>query len=125
MTASLRTQLRAAQYDQQRLESGIEDNLFLCAATPSNGTEPIAEIDSGWSIQKEEDRIAGTQFIAVRIVETDVNQEKLTASIMRKVCSLLIGQRRYNIDNKVDPFEEPRMWLIQCNPTGEVVASDS
>lgn len=119
--ASLKTQTRAAQFNSMRQTEGITGELALYAVS-ATGYSLLALISDGWFAQKETDRVDGTQFLAVRIAETDANLALLTESVVRTVASVGIGSRRYKNNSKVDPLEDPRLWLLKCEPTGEVVS---
>lgn len=123
MSASLDTLDEAAQYDAERTMAGFPNELFLYGATPETGLQALTAnpISSGWFPQRERDQIEGTQFLAVRIAETDENLAVLTPLIMSQVAALGIAGLRYKIKDKIDPFEEPRVWMMKCSPTGEVV----
>lgn len=118
---SLRIALRAAQYDHYRLEKGIVGDLVICGITPSDGNGELGVITASWKPQLEKDRIDGTQYFAVRIVETEANAVILLPALVRKISSVIFMGKRHKTHAKVDPFAEPREWLLQCNPTGEGV----
>lgn len=116
--ATTRTDLRAAQYDFLRITEGITGNLVLASAT-ATGYTSLATITAGWFAQTEEDRIDGTQYLAIRIAETDANLALITSTISNQVAALTMMSRRYKLRAKHDPMEDPRVWKFQCDPTGE------
>lgn len=121
MSATLKTDLRAAEFDSLRITEGISGNLTLYKVT-STGYTLLDTISAGWFAQRERDQIEGTQFLAVRVVETDANLAKITATVDDQVAAVGIMSKRYKLKSKVDPFDDPRLWLFQCDPTGETLS---
>ncbi len=116
--ASLKTKARAAQFDSLRITNAITGNLTLYSVS-ATGYSLIATITSAWFAQHETDRIDGTQFLAVRIVETDTNLGIMTATVVRTIAAVGINGLRYKNNSKINPLEDPRLWLLRCEPTGE------
>ena len=117
--ASLLTNLRANQLNSLRTTQGIPGSLSLHSVSATGYTE-IATIESGWFAQRETDQIDGTQFLAARIVETDINLELLTAAA-QTVAAIAFNGFRYKCNSTIAPLEEPRVWMLRCEPTGEAV----
>lgn len=118
--ATLKTDARAANFDALRLSQAITGNLTLYAAS-ATGYTLLATITASWFPQIEEDRIDGTQFLAVRVVETDANLALITGAINERIAAVGFMSKRYKVRAKHDPLEDPRLWKFQCDPTGEAV----
>jgi hypothetical protein len=118
--ASIKTNLRASQYDSLRESCGITGNLTLYRAT-ATGYTLLTTVTAGWFSQRERDQIEGTQFLAVRIAETDANLAQMISTVVKGVAAVGIMSLRYKTKAKVDPMEDPRLWLFQCDPTGEAI----
>lgn len=120
MPASLKTVLRAGQFDSLRESEAITGSLTLYRAT-ATGYTLLATIETGWFGQRERNETTGEQFMAVRIAETDENFELITSTINLGIAAIGMMSRRYKARGKIDPMEDPRVWIIQCDPTGETV----
>lgn len=118
--ASLKTGLRAAQFDYLRTSEAITGNLTLYQAT-ATGYTLLATISDGWFAQRERDQIEGTQFYAVRVAETDANLALITSTVNKRIAACGVMGFRYKVKSKVDPTEDPRVWIFQCDPIGETV----
>lgn len=116
--ASLKTDLRALEFDSLRTSEGVTGNLTLYQAT-ATGYTLLATISGGWFAQRERDQIEGMQFLAVRVAETSTNLALITSSIEDKSASVGIMSKRYKLKSLLPPMDDPRLWLFQCDPTGE------
>lgn len=115
---TLKTGLRAAQYDSLRASEGITGDLIIQKAT-ATGYDSFVPITRGWFAQRERDQISGDQFLAVRVVMTDPNVELLTATITNAMSACAVQGLRYKIKSKVAPLGDPAVWTLLCDPTGE------
>jgi hypothetical protein len=122
VSASLDTNLEAAQYDADRALLRLPDDLLLYSTTPAAGFGQPVTISSGWTTGREKDPLDGTQFYAVRIAMTDANAAILTAAVRRSLSAISIGNLRYIKKDVVPEFEEPLVLIIQAEPTGEKLA---
>lgn len=118
--ATLKTDLRAAQFDWLRTSEGITGSLVLYRATVT-GYTTLATISAGWFGQRERDQLDGAQFFVVRIAETTANLTLITSTINDGVAAAGVMGLRYKVKGKIDPIEDPRVWIFQCDPTGETV----
>src|SRR5262245_45360738 len=118
MPASLKTKARAAQFDSLRSTTGITGNLTLYSVS-ATGYPLIATLSAGWYAQHETNQIDGTQCLAVRVAETDANLGIMTATVVKTIAAIGINSLRHKVNSKVDPLEDPRLWLLRCEPTGE------
>ena len=116
--ASLKTDLRAEQFNALRESQGITGNLSLYGAT-AIGYERLAIVLDGWFAQRERDQLDGAQFMAVRIAETDANLVLVTSDVSKGIAAAEYMGSRYKVKGKIDPIEDPRIWIFQCDPTGE------
>lgn len=115
--ATLKANLRAAQFDSLRRTEGISGDLALYQATATDYTA-LAVITGGWFVQRERDAISGDQFLAVRVVMTDANAALLATTSTQMAAAVIMGSR-YKIKAKVAPLGDPAIWMLQCDPTGE------
>lgn len=115
---TLKTGLRAAQYDSLRRSTGIIGDLTIHKAI-ATGYESQVTITAGWFAQRERDNISGEQFLAVRIVMTNQNVELLTTGITNAMAACAVQGLRYKIKSKVAPLGDPGVWTLLCDPTGE------
>lgn len=122
MSATLETNLRAAQFDAMRQVQGLPAELKLYSTSPESGYRAPITISAGWTAAREKDTLDGTQFYAVRIAETDANLAILTEAVVRKLSAIGIGNLRHIKKDLIYPFENPRVWIIHAEPMGEKIS---
>ena len=116
--ATIKTDLRALQFDSLRTTEAITGNLTLYQAT-ATGYTLLDTITGGWFAQREKDLVDGAQYFAVRVAETDANLALITSTVNKRIAACGVMGLRYKVKVKVDPTEDPRVWIFQCDPTGE------
>lgn len=119
--ATLKTDLRAAQFDSLRTSEGITGSLTLYRAT-ATGYALLATLTAGWFAQREADQLEGAQYMVIRIAETDANLALITSTINKGIAAAGVMNNRYKIKGKIDPAEDPRVWILRCDPTGEALS---
>lgn len=119
--ATLKTDLRAAQFDSLRTSEGITGNLTLYRAT-STAYTLLATISAGWFAQRERDQLDGAQYMVIRIAGTTANLALITSTVNSGIASAGFMSNRYKVKGKIDPTEDPRVWILQCDPTGEALS---
>jgi hypothetical protein len=118
MSATLKTQLRAVQFDALRSSEGITGDLTLYK-TGTAGYELLATIQSGWFAQRERDSFEGLEFMTVRVEMTDDNGNILSADVTTYVSTVAFMGRRFAVKQRAVPFGDPAEWVFRCDPTGE------
>jgi hypothetical protein len=123
MSASLKTQLRAVQYDSLRASEGITGNLTLYK-TGANGYELLSTITTGWFAQRERDSFEGVEYMTVRIEMTDENDFLLNVfavDVTNYVSAVGFMGRVFAVRQRAVPFGDPAEWVFRCDPTGEAI----
>lgn len=120
MSASLTTQVRAAQWDSLRESQGVTGNLTLYK-TDTNGYTLLATITSGWWTQDERDTIEGTRTKVVKVALTDENAAVLIPAVTGHVSAVTFMGLRFAVHHRAAPFGDPSQWVFRCDPTGETV----
>lgn len=124
MSVTIKTQLRATQFDALRESQGTIGNLTLYRAT-ATGYALLETITEGWFSEREahrnQDELQGAQFYVVRIAETKKNLRLITAAIAKQVVAVGVMSRRFKASAKIEPMGDPRFWQFQCDPTGEAI----